>query len=835
MNRPLPDPEHWHELDEALRELLEIDAPARQSWIEARFAGRPELADELRKLVDYADASGPLERIGQSSALIDALDAMPGNVDAIAGWRLLRRIGAGGMAEVFLAERDNDGVTQRAALKLMARGLGSSDMRTRFQRERTILARLTDSRIARYFDGGIAEDGRPWLAMEAIEGVPIDTYCATHRLSLRRRLALFREVCGAVAHAHRNLVVHRDIKPSNVLVSNDGQVKLLDFGIAKPIADDDQEATRSSARLLTPHNASPEQLRGESATTVTDVFLLGLLLYELLVGCRPFVEYEDDPFLHEQALREKDAPLPSAALARRAAENPDVAFDVHARDLRGDLDRIILFALRKDPASRYSSVERFDADIGAWLAGHPVSARGDAFGYRLRKWISRHRLAAASITAAVLMAGIYTVLLVHQNRLVAEQRDHARNAAAQASAVRDFLLELFSEADPSQALGEKLSVGAVLEKGSARIAEGFAEQPRVRAEMLHTIGVAYHALGNHARARELVAQAVALRRQWSDAEVDLSRSLSELAAIERDDSHLEESIALAREAVDLAGKDVHARALALNVLGVGLLMHDQNLGAAREALDEALETYRAWPTPDPARIAVAQGNRAAIDLTDGRLDEAESGLSEAIAVLSPRLGDIHPEVTALLYNLARLEERRGKFVEAEDHFRRVLAAESQVLGTDHPDVAIDRTRLAYVLAERGKLAEAEQGFSAALAVMREKLPADHKRIAENEMGYAETLVELDRPAEAETLIGEAIGILGKHFQDDDWRIAEARRIQARAWLHLDRRDRALAQLEQIGPILLAQAAPVPDRYRESLGEARRAGDGESTATDAARR
>ncbi len=815
MNHSLPDPEHWRELDEALRELLDLDPGARQHWIDARFSDRPELATELRTLVDYADKAGPLERVGQSSALIDALDALPGKIDSIAGWRLLRRIGSGGMAEVFLAERDNQGVTQRAALKLMARGLGSGEMRTRFQRERGILARLTDSRIARYFDGGIAEDGRPWLAMEHIEGMPIDVYCARHRLPLRQRLVLFRELCGAVAHAHRHLIVHRDIKPSNVLVSNDGQVKLLDFGIAKPIDKGDQDATQSSTRLLTPHNASPEQLRGEPATTVTDVFLLGLLLYELVVGCRPFVEFEDDPFLHEQALRDNDAPVPSAILARRAVENPDV----HPRDLRGDLDRIIQFALRRDPAWRYSSVERLDADIAAWLAGRPVSARGDTVGYRLRKWVARHRLAAASITAAVLMAAVYSVLLVHQNRIVAEQRDHARDAAAQASAVRDFLLDLFSEADPSRALGEKLSIGAVLEKGSARIADGFADQPRVRAEMLHTIGVAYHALGNHGRARELVSQAVALRRQWPDAGIDLSRSLSELAAIERDDSHLEASIALAREAGDFAGDDLHARALALNVLGVGLLMHDQDLGAAREALDQALATYRTWPTPDPVRIAVAQGNRAAIDLTDGRLDEAESGLAEAITVLSPRLGDIHPEVTALLYNLARLEERRGKFVEAEAHFRRVLAAETQVLGADHPDVAIDRTRLAYVLAERGNPADAERNFAAALGVMRKKLPADHKRIAENQMGYAETLVALDRAAEAEALINEAIGILGQHFEEDDWRLAEARRIQARAWLRLDRRADALAQFEEIGPILLAQAAPIPDRYRATLKEA----------------
>ena len=820
MSHVLPDGERWHELDQALRELLAVDPAERAAWIEVHARGRPRLAADLRRLTGFAEAPGPLEQLEQSGALAEALDARPERLDSIDGWRLLERIGVGGMAEVFLAERDNQGVHQRAALKLMARGIGSTDLRARFLRERGILARLSDSRIARYFDGGIADDGRPWLAMEMVDGLPIDAYCRTNRLSVRERLILFREVCGAVAHAHRHLIVHRDIKPANVLVSHGGQVKLLDFGIAKPIAEDDQDTTHTSARLLTPHNASPEQLRGEPATTLTDVFLLGLLLYELLVGSRPYAEFEDDAFLHERALREQDAPRPSSAIERHQKDGTDSAHAVAAHELRGDLDRIVEVALRKDPAARYSSVERLDADIAAWLEGRPVSARGNGMGYRLRKWLARHRLASAAIASALLLAIVYTAVLIRQNRVIVEERDHARNAAAQASAVRDFLLELFGEADPSKALGEKLSVGSVLEKGSARIATGFEEQPRVRAEMLHTIGVAYHALGNHARARELVEQAVTLRRQWPDAGVDLSRSLSELAAIERDDSHLDASIALAREAGRFAGDDVHARALALNVLGVGLLMHDQDLAAAREALDQALVVYRSWPTPDPVRIAVAQGNRAAIDLSDGRLDAAEEGLTQAIGVLGPRLGDIHPEVTALLYNLARLQERRGKFVEAEANFRRVLTAETQVLGADHPDVAIDRTRLAYVLAGRGDHPAAEKNFEQALAVLRAKLPEDHKRIAENRMGYAETSLELGRVADAQVHIDNALRILGLHFEKDDWRVAEAQRIQARVWLHADRRAEALALLEAIGPVLLAQPSPLPERYQATLAEAR---------------
>ena len=816
MNR-LPDSDRWCELDAALCELLDLAPEMRAAWIDEHCRDRPDLAVELTSLVTYAEQAGPLDRVEHSALVADALGALSGEDSTIAGWRLQRRIGAGGMAEVFLAERDSDGVRQRAALKLQANGLVSPSLRMRFTRERDILARLSDARIARYFDGGIASDGRPWLAMEYIDGMPIDRYCAETQLPLRERLKLFREVCGAVAHAHRHLIVHRDIKPSNVLVSGEGQVKLLDFGIAKPLAPDESDATQATARLLTPRYASPEQLRGEPASTATDVFLLGLLLYELVAGQRPFVEREGDAFTLERALREEVPPRPSDALTRRPRTQPSLP--IAAGELRGDIDRIVLFALRKDPAARYSSVERLDEDIARFLGGQPVAARGDALGYRLQKWLARHRLATAALACALIVAAVSAVMLIRQNRLVAEQRDRARSAAAQAEAVRDFLLDLFAEADPAKTLGESISIGAVLDKGASRIAGGFDGQPRVRAEMLHTIGGVYHALGKYERARELVSQAVALRREWPDANADLARSLTELAGIERDDSRLDEAISLAREAVDRAGADVHARAVALNELGVALLMREQDLGGARDALDAALSAYRAWPDADPLRIAIALGNRAAIDLSDGRLDAAETGFRDAVATLAPRLGDVHPEVTALLYNLARLEERRGRFEDAEAHFARVLAAETAVLGADHPDVAIDRTRLAYVESERGRYIEAERSFAEALAVLRDKLPADHKRTAENLMGYAETLVAQDRAEEALVRIDEAITILRVHFSADDWRVADAERIQARAWLRQDRGDAARAQLERIGPLLLAQPEPMPKRYRAALAEA----------------
>jgi tetratricopeptide (TPR) repeat protein len=403
----------------------------------------------------------------------------------------------------------------------------------------------------------------------------------------------------------------------------------------------------------------------------------------------------------------------------------------------------------------------------------------------------RHRLASAAAAAAIAVALVSAVVLLRQNASVRAQRDAARTEAAKSAAIRDFLVELFEQADPAKAEGEKLSIGKVLDSGGERIASAFTTQPRVRAEMLHTLGRVYHALGSQARAPGLLEHAIALQRGFGDDTASLARSLTELGAVERDDSRLDRALEFAREAVSVAGDDPLAAAPALHGLGIALSMRDAgDYSEGVAVFDRAINAYRNASPPDALAIAEAQADRAGLHLHLGRVDEAEAAFRDSLEVMAPRLGDHAPDVTAVLYNLARLQEQRGEYAPAAANFARVIAAETRVFGAESVDVAIDRTRLAYVQHEQGEQAAAATTFATALAVLRAKLPADHKRIAENLMGYAETLLELQRVDEGTRAIDEALRILSTHFPADDWRIAEAQRVQARGWHAAGRREDA---------------------------------------------
>src|SRR5690606_33623906 len=461
--------ERWQLLRVLLDQALDLPPERRDAFLSEACGDDAALRAELEALLEAEARAGTLlespvaERAGE---LVEQLVQAAPEPDALLGhqvgaYRLLHEIGRGGMGSVYLAERMDGQFEQRVAVKLLRRGLDTDDVLRRFLAERQILASLSHPQIAHLLDGGATPDGRPYLVMEYVEGEPIDVYCDARRLTIVERLARFLGVARAVQYAHRNLGVHRDLQPANILVTAQGGVKLLDFGIAKLLEAggeaESEQHTLAGFRMMTPEYASPEQVRGEAVTTASDVYQLGLLLYELLAGDRPYRLAGRSPSEIERVICQEQAPRPSTTLLPRrgtdsggdpvprttpeqaAAARRTTPQRLH-RQLRGDLDAIISTALRKEPQERYASAEALVEDLERWLAGQPVRARGDAWTYRARRFAGRHRWALSAAAAFVLLLGAYAATVSVQASRVRRALAQARLEAEKSAEVTEFLI-----------------------------------------------------------------------------------------------------------------------------------------------------------------------------------------------------------------------------------------------------------------------------------------------------------------------------------------------------------------------------------------------------------
>ncbi len=486
------NPERWDRLQQLFYAASGMEAQKRRAFLEAECPADPSLRMQVESLIfsgGQTAATGLFDSLQILAAA--AVAVTPG--ERIGNYEVIRELGRGGMGSVFLAVRADDQYRKQVAIKLMSLAMAGPEMQARFRAERQILADLDHPNIARMLDGGATPSGLPYVVMEYIDGPPIDRYCRENRLSVAQRLGLFRQLCDAVMYAHRNLVIHRDIKPANVLVSPDGAPKLLDFGIAK-LVNEEVALTRIHERLMTPEYASPEQARGEAITTASDVYSLGVLLYELLTGHRPF-EVEGRTAVEIQNTICDTEPV------RPSERGP--------RELRGDLDNIVLMAMRKEPLRRYPSVDQFSEDIRRYLDGFPVVAREDTWGYRTGKFVRRHRwsVTAAAVFLSLLIAfGVAMALLAKR---VASERDIANIERRDAEQVSQFLIDSFRLADRSGTQGRTLTAQEVLDRGSERIFKQLADQPVVRAKMMNTMGQVYESLGLYDRAQLLLSNALA--------------------------------------------------------------------------------------------------------------------------------------------------------------------------------------------------------------------------------------------------------------------------------------------------------------------------------------
>nr|MBA3497784.1 serine/threonine protein kinase [Gemmatimonadales bacterium] len=738
---PLRSQADWERLQPLLDALLEQDAAQRGAHLAEIGAQDPVLRSQLERMLVSIEAAGDfLERpaLDLAPGLLDSMraEAGAGGADPMAGRRIgpyevLREIGSGGMGAVYLAARADDQYRKQVAIKLVAGGVESAEIRRRFLAERQILASLDHPNIARLFDGGVTEAGAPYFVMEYVDGVPIDHYCDAHRLTVEARLALFAGVCDAVQFAHQNLVVHRDLKPGNILVTADGTVKLLDFGIATlleaPGGGGISPVTEAGHRLLTPEYASPEQLGGELVTTASDVYQLGVLLFELLTGARPYRFGRRSPVEVARVVRETAPVHPSTAAAEPgAAEHRGTTAGRLRRRLAGDLDNIVLMALRKEPARRYASVRELQTDLQRHRDGHPIAARRGTRRYRARKFLGRHRVGAAA-TALVGMALLLGLVGTTWQARVASRE------AATADAVTDFVVSLFAVSDPGESRGQTVTARELLDRGAARVESELVGQPEVQAAMLGVLGGVYRTLGAYDAAAPLLERSLALRRSlYRPGDPHLAESLSELGVLKTDRSDHAGAEPLLRQALAIRQArfgDEHPAVLA-TLTDLAELRRLQGDHAGADSLLGVVVTRRR-ETLGPAHpdLAVTLTVRGVLARAQGDYAAAGRMHREALAIRRALYGTNHPAVGESLHNLALVLHGQDRFAEAEQHYREALAVRRRVLGAKHPSIANTLNSLASLQRMTGDFTSAEPLFEEALAMRRELLGPDHRAIA----------------------------------------------------------------------------------------------------------
>ncbi len=807
----------WNEVDRLFAEALDRPTAERPAFLDTACAGDAALRGEVEQLL-AADAEG----CGFLESPPDELLRLTLDADEEGGslgpYRLLQKIGSGGMGTVYLARREDEHYRRDVAIKVLRSGLASTQAVHRFVAERQILARLEHPNIARLYDGGSTDDGRPYLVMELVDGLPVDQYCDHHRLTLNRRLLLFQKICAAVQYAHQNLLVHRDLKPANILITPEGEPKLLDFGIAKQLApevDDTLLHTRIGFQLLTPRYASPEQVRGTAITTASDIYSLGVLLYEILAGRSPYPALVEPRYEIERAICEEEPERPSLALFRPGP--PSVKEIAAARKLlpqalahrlSGDLDNVALMALRKDPRRRYGSAEQLSRDLERHLRDLPVTARPDTLRYRSRKFVRRHRAAVAATAAMVLLAAGFIASLVVRGRQLNRERDKARYALS-------FLVDTFKQADPYHTQGERLTAREILDQGASRISRELTGQPDVQAAVMDAIGVVNLGLGRYDQAEPLLARSLALRRQVSGPNsLDVADSLEHLAELrnERSDrtgaeTHLREALAIRR--LHQGDNDL-AVARTLNRLGATLVEPGVSPEAAPaiEAIHrEALTIARRAERPEGLTVAETFFALAHLQQAQGSYAEAERLFREGLAIERKALGDRDPRLYRDQAELSAILLDAGKLKEAEAVLRPCLARQRTILSRAHPDLMTTLNNLAVVLDQQGRHTEAEAVHRELLALAHSTFGSAHWRVATALVHLASNLEGQGRGKEASALFEQGLEIRRRTLGEKDWQTGQVLLLLAQAYRNDGQFLKALGLALEAHAILEAGEGP----------------------------
>jgi tetratricopeptide (TPR) repeat protein/predicted Ser/Thr protein kinase len=839
------DPEAWTRVQAIFHQAVELADPDRRAFVHASCGGDDEIESTvLGMLEEDAHRESLLDEDVARLAghVLESNGASPVPLRSVGRYVLTRRLGEGGTGVVYLAERDD--LSTLVAIKLLRDAWVSPSRRERFAAEQRTLAHLSHPSIARFYDADTLDDGTPWIAMEYVRGVTLTDYSRAQAATARERLRLFHDVCEAVHHAHQRLVIHRDLKPSNILVTDEGHVKLLDFGIAKQLEDlgTPVDQTKTLLRVMTPGYAAPEQIRGERVGVYTDVYALGVVLYELLAGRPPFDLSNRSARGAESVVLEREPEKPS--LAGRAS--PDAA--VAGGRAWNDLDVLCLTAMHKEPARRYRTVEALIRDVDHFLNDEPLDARGDSIAYRTGKFLARNwRVAVPASAALALVIGLVAFYTV--------QLEQARNAAlaeaARTQRIQRFIMQIFAGGEHDAAPANDLRVVTLVDRG-AQEAHSLAGEPAVQAELYETLGTIYQYLGSHDQADALLSLALDRRRAILGADhADVADSMVALGLLRVDQAKLEEAERLVRQGLTQSERalPVGHPGLARATAALGKVLRERgDYDQATRVLDRAVHLYSALPSPSPELAATMTSlanthfylghldksevlnrrvldldrrsygprhpsvaddllNLAAIESVRGRYGEAERYDREALDIFLAWYGPEHPETASARTILAQALMYQAKYADARDLLRQALATQTRVYGVEHPRVAFALNELGSVAIRSNELDEAERSFGRALEIYRKVYNGKHYRVGVALVNLAGVFVARRNYARAERLFGEAVTLYAEVLPADHQNVAVAQLRWGRALVQQKRHEQAERHLAEAYRILMTQRQP----------------------------
>jgi serine/threonine protein kinase/tetratricopeptide (TPR) repeat protein len=829
----------WQQIKSVFEQVADMDGPQRSAQLDKCCGDDSDLRSSVQSLLtrDIANQDPLLHAVGAAaeSLLEDHRDRLLGT--RVGPYRVVSILGHGGMSVVYRGERDDSQYHQVVAIKVLQHATVHPRLRSRLHSERHILATLDHGSIARLIDSGDLEDGTPYLVMEYVDGESIDAYCDSRTLFVRERLELFISVCAAVHYAHRNLVVHRDIKASNIFVTDEGNPKLLDFGIAKLLAPENLShtlpVTRLQERILTPENAAPEQVLGRPITTATDIYALGVLLYQLLTGRSPYRLLSYSQLQLERAICMDDPARPSQIVVAKLKGETDSDRSrisdrrglspqrLRAR-LGGDLDAIVGMAMRKEPDRRYASVEALADDLRRHLLGQPVRARQGDWRYNTAKFLRRNFLAAIGTAAVFVGLALIAGVTMWENHRISLARDATALERDRAQQVSAFMVDVFSQADPFNAQGKEPTAKDLLDQGADKIKGNLTLQPEVRAQLLESIGLAYRRQGLNDRAIPLFEQTVAIRRsarpidnaKLAAALANLSQASADAGRLASAEENIKEAVALS--AIGNAPPSVETADILLQY-GQFSLNAKSDPELAKRLFNQALTIYRSAPGDQRLGVATTLGALSGTAQWSGDYRNAEQLMRESMNLLGGTVGRNHPDYAASMANLGYMLMQQGKYAEAEQMLNEALQIERGDFGVDNQRVASIEANLGTVYEREGDSARAMKMTQDAVRIISQRLGPDHYLAGYFMDAEARLYLDAGNLDAAESTARQVLAVYEKSLPPRHLYVAATRHLLGEVLLRRGKLPEAEAELRAALDIDLGSAGP--DDWRAARSEA----------------